>query len=170
MIGEGIIKGAIDGKPENQYILAQKYYYGIGEDKDLDEAREWYGEAAKRGHVAASFMYAYLLLSGESGYVNVRRGIKYLKKACSKNYTNALLLMARNYFYGFGIKRSERKAFKLWQKGTKLGSAEAEYYLGLCYSKGIYVKTDIIKSKKHLLSAFHNGYHVAKVAIRDLKA
>ena len=42
--------------------------------------------------------------------------------------------MARNYFYGFGIKRSERKAFKLWQKGTKLGSAEAEYYLGLCYS------------------------------------
>ena len=78
------------------------------------------------------------------------------------------MLLARNFYYGYGVKRNEKKAFKLWSKGAKQGLAEAEYYLGLCYSKGIYVKSNIRKSKKHLYNALDNGFDIARTAISDL--
>lgn len=169
MINQFVLKRAIDGEVENQYIIAQRYYYGIGGEKNLAVAESWYLEAAKRGHVASMFMYAYMLLTGENGKLNVETGTKYLKKACAKNYLNAILMLARNYYYGFGVKRSEKMAYKLWERGAKRGSAEAEYYLGLCYSKGIYVKPNVLKSKKHLLNALSNGFSMAQDAISDLR-
>ena len=47
MINKMILKGAIDGGVENQFLLAQKYYHGIGENKNLPLAESWYKEAAK---------------------------------------------------------------------------------------------------------------------------
>lgn len=158
MMSQAVLKGAIDGLAENQYLLGQKYYYGVGESKNLTLAESWFKESAKRGHVGATFMYAYLLLSGESGIVDLKQGVKFLKRACSKNYSYALLMLAKNYYYGYGVEKSDKKAFKLWEKGYKLGFAEAEYYMGLCYAKGIYVKENTLKGKKHVLNALENGY------------
>lgn len=170
MTSQAILKGAIDGLKENQYLMAEKYYYGIGADKNLALAESWYKEASKRGHVASTYMYAYMLLTGESGNIDVKKGTKYLKRAVKKNYLHALLLLARNYYYGYGVKKSNKYAFKLWDKGTKLGCPEAEYYLGLCYAKGIHVKANILKSKKHLYNALENGYQMASIAISDFAA
>ncbi|MBE5742404.1 MAG: sel1 repeat family protein [Clostridiales bacterium] len=167
MTSQAILKGAIDGLKENQYLLAEKYYYGMGAEKNVALAESWYKEAAKRGHTASIYMYAYLLLSGEGGNIDLKKGTRYLKKAVKRNYLHALLLLARNYYYGYGVKKSEKFAFKLWDKGAKLGCPEAEYYLGLCYAKGIHVKTNILKSKKHLYNALENGYQIASIAIED---
>ena len=165
MVNQITMQGAVYGKVENQYLLAQKYYYGIGVEQNLRIAEEWYKECAKKGHVAGTFMYAYLLLSGESGKIDLKLGTKYLKRACNRNFEQAILLLARNYYYGYGVKRSEKRAYKLWKKGTALGSAEAEYYLGICYSNEIYVRRNIAKSKKHIYNALNAGFTVAKARL-----
>ena len=71
------------------------------------------------------------------------------------------------YYYGYGVKKNHKYAFKLWDKGAKLGCPEAEYYLGLCYAKGIHVKVNILKSKRHLYNALEKGYGLAQTAISD---
>ena len=35
MLSQAVLKGAIGGRAENQYLLGQKYYYGKGTDKNL---------------------------------------------------------------------------------------------------------------------------------------
>ena len=169
MVNQITLKGAVYGGVENQYLLAQKYYYGIGAEKNLKIAEEWYKQAARGGHTASMFMYAYLLLTGESGSINLKKGTRYLKRACERNFAQAILLLARNYYYGYGVKRSEKKAFKLWKRGALLGSAESEYYLGLCYSKGIHVKQNIAKSKQHLFNALENGFDLAGQYVDNLE-
>ncbi len=163
-----ILKGAIDGVTENQFLLGEKYFYGSGETRNVALAESWYKEAAKRGHASATYMVGYILLSGVAGKIDMRKGTAYLKRAAAKNHVKAVLLLARNYYYGYGLKRNEKKAFKAWRKAALLGSPEAEYYLGLCYGKGIYVRQDFIKAKKHLYNAFENGFDLAEVAINDL--
>ena len=96
------------------------------------------------------------------------KGFGLVKKAAKFNHPKAVMLLARSYYYGYGVRRSEKKAFRTWQKGAKLGITEAEYYLGLCYDKGIYVKRDVIEAKKHLYAALENGFDIAKTAIDDL--
>ena len=167
-IGKNILKGAIDGMTENQFLLGEKYFFGCEETKNVPLAASWYAEAAKRGHVSATFMLLFILLSGEAGRVDLKKGFGLVKKAAKFNHPKAVMMLARSYYYGYGVRRSEKKAFRTWQKGAKLGITEAEYYLGLCYDKGIYVKRDVIEAKKHLYAALENGFDIAKTAIDDL--
>ena len=162
-----MLKAAICGGTENQFLLGEKYFYGYGEQKNLALAESWYKEAAKKGHAAATYMYGYMTINGLAGEINLRKGNLLIKKAAAKNNLKAMLLLARNYYYGYGIKRNEKKAFKTWEKGAKLGCAEAEYYLGLCYEKGIYVKPDLMRAKKHLYNALESGFDLAKIALND---
>ena len=164
-----IIKGAIDGMTENQYLLGEKYFYGSGETRNVALAESWYKEAAKRGHVSATYMLGYILLTGAAGKTDMRKGTSLVKKAAAKNHVKAVLLLAKNYYYGYGIRRNEKYAFRNWKKGAALGSPEADYYLGLCYGKGICVRQDFIKAKKHLYNALENGFDTAKEAINDLE-
>lgn len=162
-----IMKGAIDGIVENQFLLGEKYFFGVGETRNVLLAASWYKEAAKRGHVSAMYMYGYILLSGAAGKVEMKKGAWFIKRAAAKNHPKAIILLAENYFYGYGVKRDEKKAFKTWQKGARMGLAEAEYYLGLCYGKGIYVKQDFIEAKRHLYKALENGFDIAREAVDD---
>lgn len=167
-LSKTLLKGAIDGTTENQYLLGEKYFFADGETRNVALAENWYKEAAKRGHVSAAYMTGYIMLSGAAGKIDMKHGTRYLKRAAAKNHVKALLLLARNFYYGYGVKRSEKKAFKTWKQGAALGSPEAEYYLGLCYGKGIYVKQNFVEAKRHLYNAFENGYDIAKVALCDL--
>lgn len=162
-----MLKTAICGGTENQFLLGEKYFYGYGERKNFALAESWYREAAKKGHAAATYMYGYMTINGLAGEINLRKGNSLIKKAAAKNNVKAMLLLARNYYYGYGIKRNEKKAFKTWEKGAKLGCAEAEYYLGLCYEKGIYVTPDLMRAKKHLFNALEAGFDLAKIALND---
>ena len=95
-----IIKGAIDGMTENQYLLGEKYFYGSGETRNVALAESWYKEAAKRGHVSATYMLGYILLTGAAGKTDMRKGTALVKKAAAKNHVKAsrkeLLLRLRN--------------------------------------------------------------------------
>jgi TPR repeat protein len=165
MTDKNIIEGALNGNKECCYILGEKYYYGRGTGKNTELAKEWYGEAARLGHSSAQYMYGYMLCSAARGEKDLREGLKYVKKAANKLHTGAMLLLARNYFYGVGVGKSEKKAFRVWKKAAEIGCPEAKYYLGLCYDKGVTVRRDVIKAKRYLFDALENGYDASKTIL-----
>ena len=116
----------------------------------------------------SQFIYAYALLNGNT-YKGVKKGSRYLKRVALKKDEDGILLLARNYYYGYGVKKNDQKAFKLWGKGAKLGNGESAYYFGLCFAKGIGVKQNLVKAEKFLQLALSKGFDLAKTAISDLK-
>lgn len=169
MVNKIMIKSAFDGNAESGYQLGERYFYGKGVAADRRIAKEWYKFAADKGHCGARYMYGYLLLAEARGEQDLILGIKYLKKAANGMHTGAMLLLARNYFYGVGVKKNEKKAVKEWKRAALIGCPEADYYLGLCYEKGIAVKTDIVKSKRHLYFALENGYTESRTLLHSGK-
>lgn len=163
-----LIKGEAVSRAESFFAAGEKYFFGNGEEKNVALAKICYIKAAKCGNASAAYMAGFIMVSGAEGKSNVKRGTAYLKKAATKNHEGALLLLARNYYYGYGVRRNVKKAFLFWEKGEEIGSAEAAYYLGLCYAKGIYVKQNPLKARIYLTEALEKGFSVAKTAIDDI--
>ena len=147
MNDKNLIKEALNKNKECCYMLAEKYYYGKGVPADRRLAKEWYEASAKMGHVSAQYMYGYILCASARGEEDLKAGIKYVKKAAGRLHTEAMLLLARNYFYGVGVDKNVKKAVKIWKKASEIGCPEAKYYLGLCYDKGATVKRNVMKAK-----------------------
>ncbi|MBR1867002.1 MAG: sel1 repeat family protein [Clostridia bacterium] len=165
-------KKFVDFKRENnaerQFNIAQKYFYGGEGEEDISLASEWYEEAAKRGHPEAQYMRGYILQAGLTGKVDYRKGHGYLKRAASGDNIQAILMLARNYYYGAGAQRKVGKAVKMWKKGAELGCPEAEYYLGLCYYKGDYVRKNDKKARSHFQNALKGGFIPAESALFEM--
>lgn len=163
-----MIKGDALSRAEGLFAAGEKYFFGNGEEKNVPLAKICYMKAAKCGDASAAYMAGFIMVSGAEGKTNVRRGTAYLKKAAAKNHEGALLLLARNYYYGYGVKRNVKKAYLYWERGAEIGSAEAAYYLGLCFAKGIYVRQNPLKARKYLTCALERGFTLAKSAIDDI--
>ncbi len=163
-----MIKGEAISCAEGLFAAGEKYFFGNGEEKNVPLAKICYMKAAKCGDASAAYMAGFIMVSGAEGKTNVRKGTAYLKKAAAKNHDGALLFLARNYYYGYGVKRNVKKAYLYWERGSKIGFAEAAYYLGLCFAKGIYVKQNPLKARKYLAEALENGFTPAKTAIDDI--
>lgn len=167
MVNKMLLKSALSGNTESCFLMGEKYFYGQGVEINREIAKDWYFAAAKKGHATAQYMYGYILCVSARGEKDLEQGVKFVKKSAEKNHTAAMLLLARNYFYGVGVVKSQKKAFKVWKKASEIGCPEAQYYLGLCYDKGIYVKRNVIKSKKYLFNALENGYTASANILRS---
>ena len=97
MINKLILKGAIEGRTENQFLLGENYFYGVRCEQNYKLAGSWYKEAAKRGHAAAMYMYGYMAMFGLLGKTDIAEGTRYVKRAAAKGNLHAILLLARNY-------------------------------------------------------------------------
>ena len=143
------------------FLNGERNFYGVDRERNEEFAKKYYRESAQKGHAGSQYMYGYILTRGIAGNVNVKRGVKYIRKAARQNYVPAVMETAKNYYYGFGVKRSGRKAMSFWKKGADLGSGEANYYLGLCYYKGEFVKKNKLAAEKYFSIAKENGINLS---------
>ena len=90
MNDKNLIKEALNKNKECCYMLAEKYYYGKGVPADRRLAKEWYEASAKMGHVSAQYMYGYILCASARGEEDLKKGIKYVKKAAGRPVFAAL--------------------------------------------------------------------------------
>ncbi len=143
------------------FLNGEKSFYGINRDKSNEYAKRYYRLSAKRGHAGAQYMYGYILTRGIAGQVNVKKGVRYIKRAAKQNYVPAIMETAKNYYYGFGLKKSGRQAMNFWRRGAFLGDGEANYYLGLCYHKGEFVRKNEKLAEKYFSVAREKGVNLS---------
>ena len=84
---------ALQGQVTAQFMLAEFYRKGIGTDKDLAAAVEWYEKAATRGHPKAAIEAGLAYFFGGCVKENREKAIYWLEKAAEKNETFAIQLL-----------------------------------------------------------------------------
>ncbi len=105
-------------------LFSPSWSFSISPDLSIIEKR------AQEGSVVDMYLYGRTLVLGDMGVKNLKEGIEYLKKAANKNYSPAILFLARMYEKGLGgIDRNYLKAFKWYEKGKKLGLVVAQMKL-----------------------------------------
>lgn len=101
--------------------LGYIYRYGtLGKKIDLEKAKEYYEMVVE-------------YCEDSDVKKEARQDLKNLNNYIETNAFN----IGNNYYFGnFGYAKDKTKAVKYWKKSADNGNAEAQYYLGFCYSKG----------------------------------
>lgn len=122
-------KLADKGFPDAQYLLGDAYGSGALGKPDLNESFTLFQLAAKHGHAEAAYRAALCLEEGWGTSKDVRRAVRFLRTAASKNQPGAMLRLGMACFYGrLGFQNTS----KVKQQGirwlTRAAEAASEIY------------------------------------------
>lgn len=120
-------KLALNGNEHAQYRLASMYETGDGTEVDIEQAKHWYGLAAKAGLKAASNRETYLRIK-EQGF-NQARDAEWLagvKADASEHDAEAVFLLGQLYRQGLGVEKDLNKSLELFKQDKILSNANVE--------------------------------------------
>lgn len=108
----------------------------------------------------AHYRFGRVLLEGRGGPVDVPGAVVWLQRAVDANHRQAATLLARVYLSQMpgGPERNEPKAAELFNMSATRGDAEAQYYLGLLYLKGVGVEKQPQQAFNWMLAAAEQQY------------
>lgn len=152
---EKIKSCAISGDRRCQNQLGLWYEVGIGTEKNLDLALEWYMKSAEQGYPSAykNIVILYELYRGHEIIKQYDKVYQFFLQASQNDDAEMMYYLAKCFYYGIGIKKNNKQAFQWFNKSSKEEYSKAHYAVGLCYHKGIGVGIDIIKSIEYYTKA-----------------
>lgn len=141
------------GSPEALSVLGRLYEKGIGINKDLVKAAEYYiravrldsprsplllwnliqienfysvlKEAADKDNAAANFVWYGLHILNYTNRITEFDALNFLEKAANKNHIPAIIELGLNHYSGRFVPESRISGISIWQIGERLGSLEA---------------------------------------------
>ncbi len=120
-------KDAQSGNVEAMLRVADRYADGIGTAENLAQALVWYEKAASHGHAVARGMQGLLLVTGQAGTKDVKKGIELTEGAAAAGDAGALFTMGQLYSNGFfGESNAKAQAIGWHKKALAAGHAGAE--------------------------------------------
>jgi len=143
---------------KSQYNVGLLYANGLGVQKDLVEAQQWYEKAAKQGNGAAQYNLAQLYhLQGQKDVHAYERAKYWYEKAIEAGIKEAYNNLGTLYLKALGMKKNEQKAFELFSQGTQNGDGAAQVNMAVLYAWGQTVSHDKIKAYENLKKALKDG-------------
>ncbi len=119
-------KKAAAGDAFAQLNLGAAYDNGLGVERDIKKALQWYQMAAEQGLAEAQYNLAHLLVTEELSEV---AAAEWMRKAAEQGMVDAEYLMGVIYAEGIGVEMNESEA-RLWlQKAVDKGHSEAQRFL-----------------------------------------
>src|SRR5580700_11488982 len=91
--------------PFTYYKLASCYHHGIGSEKNIDRAFEYYLKAAEQGHRESQFYVGYFYECGLGIEQNFKKAAEWYQKAVESNDTAAMYNLAIFYANGKGVEK-----------------------------------------------------------------
>ena len=170
-LAEVTLREAWRGNPEAQFFIANAYLEGLGVPKDDAEAMRWLRAAANQGEGAAAG-------GGQPGRggraerpgVMCQKGeglpepdpvqaLKWFRAAARQDDPVALHNLAGMYHFGEGgLAIDPAKAAQLNLKAAAMGFADAQYNLGISYSRGVGVEPDSREAIRWFREAADQGH------------
>ena len=106
-----------------------------------------------------------LSLTKQKSHTDYAQALPLFRNASEKGNFNAAYAIHVMYLHGYGVKKNPATS-NLWLlKSAKLGSAQAQHYMGNRYQHGIGWKVDHVKSADWFLKAARNGQSHAQLDI-----
>jgi TPR repeat protein len=160
------LRGAAQkGDPEAQFRLANMYVNGVGVDRDLSKAAEWYGRASAQGHALAQNNLGVMYANGWGVPQNFREALKLFVSASGQGNADAESNLGAMFLLGRGVDVNEAEAAFWLKRAAQQGVAEAEYSLGTLYFNGRGIGQDEAEALSWFREAADRGYVPAEVAI-----
>ena len=159
------------GDKNCQSVLGYLYRFGLGVEKDLVVAADWYGRSAHQGNIQAQEALGTLYRLGQGVRVDYLESYRLLKLAADKGNASAMNGLGNLYRLGQGMAPDAKQAFAYYLQGAEKGHAWAQTNLAEMYLAGAGVKKDsesaLLWAKKSSAQKNAGGLNVLGVMTRD---
>ena len=128
-LAHGLIARANDGKATAQVALARLYREGLGLEKDMSKAAEFYQKAADQGNASAQNALG-LFYIGVNGDISglkkdAKKAVELIRRAADQGDATAQFNLALLYESGEGVDKDLNKAIELYRKSSTQGNEDA---------------------------------------------
>lgn len=163
----------IDGSAKGAYGMAFCYINGEGVDQNYELGLEYLEASAGLGYVTAIFhmfqFYDGQTVSGMSIAENYNKKMEYAKLLAFANHLYNVESEEQKYVYIGKMELSliyindnlnqdnQKKGFKFMKDLADAGFPDAQYYLAVCYVKGIGTIQDYSAARKYANSCIRNN-------------
>lgn len=136
--------------------------------RTLQEARDWFEKAARKGYAPAQVNLAVLSLAGWGAPPNAGSALYWLREAARRGYALAYFDLGILYLNGCGVRQDYREAFSQFEQGANAGDSAAQMNLGYLYDQGLGVAEDRAQAAGWYRKAAENGLAQAQYNLADL--
>ncbi len=158
-----------------QFNIGVMYANGLGVERNMKSAMDWWRRASDQLHVRASHNLALAMLMGEPQDgphedIDFTAVLRLLKMASDAGYPNSEYTLGKLYQEGVGVEKDERRAAELFLSASIKGFAKAQYNLGKVFRDGAGMTKNDELSLFWFLEAAERGHARAedKIATRYL--
>lgn len=114
--------------------LGERYYSGIGTEKDIDTAIAYFIKAADAGYPIAEFILGKLYDEGQYVEHDSHRAMEYYQKAADKGYPQAQYALGQMYYLGQDCEKSDTEAlYWILKAAEKLEAPDIYIVLAMIY-------------------------------------
>lgn len=156
------------GLARSIFYLGTCYDLGLGIEKNLHTAFDYYLKAANLGHRDSQYNVGFFYHTGELFEKNEAEKVFWYTKAANSGLIDAQRDLGYAYFYGEGVEKDYSKAIKLYKKAARQNDSKALYNLALCYKSGHGVIKSLRWTKFYLEKSASLGYRKAKNRLKAL--
>ena len=126
--------------------LGDQYYKGIGVEKDLKKAKEYYEQAVRKGDVPATLSLAIMYHYGAYISKDYNKAFELYNSVKDKSFL-ARKKIAEMYFKGESVETNVEKGLEIYNKVIEEGDTYGLHDLGFCYEIGCgALKKDVHKA------------------------
>ncbi len=164
------LSDAEKGDGEAMRLTAICYLTGIGVDKDLRKAWEWYGKSAALGNTESQYDIGTLYRDGIGTKQNFKESAYWFRKAASNGHSLAMVNIAHQFAEGKGVLPDLRIAAENYWRAAERGVDEGSYQFAVMLRDGKGVRQDLSKALKYFDRAAANNYKDSAVEASKLRA
>lgn len=132
---------------------------------NMEEAFEYFLQAAKNGICTAQFNAALLLLQGEGTQQNPEAAVNWFRKAADAGLPEAMENLGVCLMNGIGCSPNLQRALNYFRMAAAHGMPQSMYNLGVCHEQGQCLEKDYDKALQWYHKASEAGFPTADLAI-----
>lgn len=137
---------AVAGDARAQFRMGKLYEQGLGIDKDLGIAADWFRRAAEQDFPRAAVRLGNLYRTGEGVDRDDAAAVEWYRKAALLGDPWARSSLGFMYEKGLGVARDDVQAVQLYIQAAEQDFPWAELMIGLRYHDGIGIPKDPMKA------------------------
>lgn len=146
--GQAKSPNLLSSSGRDDYLTAERYFYGVGISKDIDKAAHWYKVAANKGYPEAQSSLGVLYATGNGVDKDVNKAVTWFSKAAEQGVAEAQYLLGLSYLLGKGNPIDLDEGKDWIREAAKQNYRKAFIALGWMYDNGIGVEQSVKKAVK----------------------
>jgi TPR repeat protein len=144
------------GIDRGQNILGELYRDGVGVRQNFATALEWFEKAAQQDLALAYYNASALYRNPDLDFIDMEKGLEYLKRAADKGHAAAMIDLALSYASGTGVQQDYALALEWYSKAAARNRRSA-VKLAKAYESGVFGEPDPARAYKWYYVAQESG-------------